>query len=73
MKSFRGTLDELGAKTVAKYRRSNMTITCKVFNGMYFMQFHNGRQSATTRYTEDRDEANAWIKRQISEGFKRVF
>lgn len=73
MKSFRGTLNEWGAKTVAEYRRSYMTITCKVFNDTYFIQFHNGSQSATTRYTDNKDEANAWIKEKvIAEGFRRV-
>lgn len=72
MKSFRGTLAEYGAITVAKYRMGKFTITCKTFNDTYFMEFHNGRQSATTRYTENKDEANEWMKKQIKEGFKRV-
>ena len=72
MKSFRGTLAEFGAATVAKYRKGSFTITCKTYKNIYFMEFHNGRQSATTRYTEDKNEANEWMKKQIQEGFKRV-
>lgn len=72
MKSFRGTLAEYGAVTVAKYRMGNFTITCKTFDNTYFMEFHNGRQSATTRYTTDKDEANEWMLKQIRAGYKRV-
>lgn len=72
MKSFRGQLAEWGAKTVAEYRRGAFTITCKTYDGFYFMTFHNGRQSATTRYTDNKDEANEWMKKQILEGFKKI-
>lgn len=72
MKSFRGQLAEWGAVTVAKYRKGKFTITCKTYNGFYFMTFHNGKQASTTRYTDNKDEANAWMLEQIKEGYKRV-
>lgn len=72
MKSFRGQLDEWSAITVAKYRRGSFTITCKTYNGMYFMTFYNGRQSSITRYTDNKTEANNWMKKQIADGYKRV-
>lgn len=71
MKSFRGQLAEWGAVTVAKYRKGKFTITCKTFDGQYFMEFHNGRQSSTTRYTSDKDEANEWVKSQIKDGYRK--
>lgn len=72
MKSFRGTLAEYGAITIAKYRMGKFTITCKTFNDTYFMEFHNGRQSATTRYTTNKDEANKWMLERIRDGYKKV-
>lgn len=72
MKSFNGQLDEWGAVTVAVYRRGKFKIICKTFNEMYFMTFHNGRYASVTRYTENKDEANEWMLKQIQEGFRRI-
>jgi len=72
MRSFNGQLAEYTAREVARYKKGQFQIVCKVFDNQYFMTFHNGRQTSVTRYTDDKDEANNWIKEQISKGFQRV-
>lgn len=72
MKSFRGQLMEWGAVEVARYRKGQFQIICKIYDNQYFMTFHNGRQTSVTRYTSDKNEANEWMKKQIQDGFKRV-
>ena len=69
MKTMRGQVDGL---VVAKYRKNGFTWTCKVSNGFYCATFHNGRQSATTYYSTDKNEINELIKKELKNGFKKV-
>lgn len=69
MKSFRGQVE---GKVVAKYRRRSFTWTCKISNGFYCATFHNGKQSATTYYSKDKNEINELIKKELQDGFKKV-
>lgn len=72
MNSFRGQLTEPGAIEVARYSKGKFKIICKTFDGLYFITFHNGRYSATTRYTDNKDEANNWVlEHAIKDGFKK--
>lgn len=68
MKTMRGQVD---GNTIAKYRKGSFTLTCKISGPFYCVTFHNGRQSATTLYSEDKAEMNAYIKEAIAEGYKR--
>ena len=68
MKSMRGTVDGL---IVAKYRRGGFTWTCKMSNGFYCATFHNGRQSATTYYSSNKNEINDLIRNALADGFKK--
>ena len=70
MKSVRGQVD---GTTIAKYRKGKFTLTCKVSNGFYCVTFHNGRQSATTRYSKDKNEMNNYILEAIKDEYKRQF
>ena len=58
---------------IAKYRKGKFTLTCKVSNGFYCVTFHNGRQSAATRYSKDKTEMNNYILDALKEGYKREF
>lgn len=69
MKTMRGSVDGL---TVAKYRKNGFTWTCKISNNFYCAVFHNGRQSATTYYSADKNEINDLIRKEINNGFKRI-
>lgn len=69
MEFMKGTVD---GNTVAKYRRNQFTLTCKVSNGFYCVTFHNGRQTAVTRYSRDKNEMNAYIAKAIKEGYRRI-
>lgn len=70
MESMRGQVEGLA---IAKYRHGKFTLTCKVSNGFYCITFHNGRQSATTKYSKDKNEMNQYIKKAIAEGYKKEF
>lgn len=69
MKSFRGTIDGV---RVATYRKGKFTWTCKICENFYCATFHNGRQSATTYYSTDKNEINELIKREIKDGFRKI-
>ena len=68
MKSMRGTVDGL---IVSKYRKGSFTWTCKISNGFYCATFHNGRQSATTYYSKNKNEINDLIRNELSNGYKK--
>lgn len=68
MMSMRGQVEGIA---IAKYRKGKFTLTCKVSNGFYCVTFHNGRQSATTRYSKDKNEMNEYIKNAIKEGYRK--
>lgn len=68
MKSFRGTVEGL---TVAVYRKGKFTWTCKKSGNFYCATFHNGRQSATTYYSTDKNEINELIRKEIKNGFSK--
>ena len=70
MESMRG---QVIGKTVAKYRLDCFTLTCKIADGKYFVTFHNGRQSAMTHYSTDKNEMNDYIRKALRDGYKRVF
>ena len=67
MKSFNGQAKGI---EVARYRYigSRMELICKVYGDTYLITFYNGRQSSRTRFTEDKDEANAYIMEEIKTG-----
>ena len=72
MKMMIGTVNGI---TVAEYKKAgcNFKFTCKVSNGFYCITFYNGRQSYRTRYTKDKNEANAYVKEHIiADGFYKV-
>lgn len=69
MKSLKGKVNGI---TVAKYRKDGVTWTCKISGKFYCAEFHNGRYSITTYYSEDKNEINELIKKEILNGFKRV-
>lgn len=70
MKFMQGTVE---GNTVAKYKRGAFTLICKESNGFYCVTFHNGRQTAVTRYSKDKGEMNAYIAKAIKEdGYRRV-
>lgn len=69
MKCMRGTVEGI---VVARYRRRSFTWTCKISNGFYCATFHNGRQSATTYYSKDKEEINDLIRKELQEGYKKV-
>ena len=58
---------------IAKYRRGKFTLTCKEVNGYYCVTFHNGRQSASTLYSDDKDEMNNYIMMAIEQGYRKEF
>lgn len=70
MKSVRGQIEGVA---IAKYRLGGCTLTCKVVNENYCVTFHNGRYSATTHYSNDKNEMNDYIRKALKEGYKRVF
>ena len=57
----------------AKYAKGTFTLTCKTVNGYYCVTFHNGRQSASTKYSNDKDEMNEYIKSKIRDGYRRLY
>ncbi|MDY5640986.1 MAG: hypothetical protein SPF36_07785 [Lachnospiraceae bacterium] len=69
MKSMRGTVDGM---IVAEYRKGKFTWTCKTSGNFYCATFHNGRQSATTYYSTDKNEINELLRKEIKDGFKKV-
>lgn len=69
MKSFRGVVE---GQTVATYRKGRMSWACKISDGFYCATFHNGRQSATTYFSEDKNEINELIRKELKDGFKKV-
>ena len=68
MKSFRGTVE---GQIVATYRKGRMSWTCKISGGFYCAIFHNGRQSATTYFSKDKNEINELIRKELKHGFKK--
>lgn len=66
MKLMKGTVE---GQTVATYRKGPLTWICKISNGFYTATFHNGRQSAMTYYTKDKNEINEFIKAEVANGF----
>ena len=66
MRSMRGQVEGI---TVAKYRKGKFTWTCKISGKFYCATFHNGRQSATTYYSMDKNEINELIKKELNSGF----
>lgn len=62
MKTVRGQVEGV---VVAKYRKWNFTWTCKISDGFYCATFHNGRRSATTYYSKDKNEINELIKEEL--------
>lgn len=68
MRTLKGTVDGL---TVAKYRKGRFTWTCKISNNLYCATFHNGRQSATTYYSTDKNEINELIRKELKNGFRK--
>ena len=69
MKKIRGTVDGI---IVAIYKKDKFTWTCKKSGNFYCATFHNGRQSATTYYSKDKNEINDLIKQEIISGYKRI-
>ena len=69
MKTFKGQVE---GKIVAKYRKWNFTWTCKISDDFYCATFHNGRQTAVTYYSKDKNEVNELIKKELKDGFKRI-
>lgn len=69
MQRFNGQVDGI---TVALYRKYKFTWTCKISNGFYCATFHNGRQTASTYYSKDKNEINDLIRKEIADGFKKV-
>lgn len=69
MKSMRGAVDGI---IVAKYRKGKFTWTCKTSGNFYCATFHNGRQSATTYYSKDKNEINDLIREELIYGFKKI-
>lgn len=70
MKVINGVVDGI---TVALYKRGKFTWRCKkTSDGFYCATFHNGRQTATTYYSKDKNEINDLIRKEIADGFKRV-
>lgn len=69
MKMMNGQVEGL---IVAKYYKGKFTWTCKISNGFYCATFHNGRQSATTYYSTDKNEINELLRKEIKDGFKKV-
>ena len=69
MKKIRGTVDGI---IVAIYKKDKFTWTCKKSGNFYCATFHNGRQSATTYYSKDKNEINDLIKQEIIGGYKRI-
>ena len=69
MKTMRGTVDGI---VLAKYKKGKFTWTCRISNNFYCATFHNGRQSATTYYSTDKNEINELIRKEIKNGFKKV-
>ena len=70
MKSFRGAVD---GRVVATYKKGKLTWTCRIQGAYYCATFHNGRQSATTYYSTDKNEINELIKKDLKNGFKKVW
>lgn len=72
MESFNGQVE--GGRIVAIYQREGFRVTCKALNGYYFVTFHNGRQTNVTRYSQNKDEMNAYVVKEfIRDGFRRVY
>lgn len=69
MKSMSGTIDGI---IVAKYRMGKFTWTCRISGEFYCATFHNGRQSARTYYSTDKNEINELIRQEIADGFRKV-
>lgn len=69
MRTMRGQVEGL---TIATYRKNGFTWTCKISGKFYCATFHNGRQSATTYYSTDKNEVNDLIRKEIVNGFKRI-
>lgn len=69
MKTMRGSVEGI---IVAKYRKGKFTWTCKKSGDFYCATFHNGRQSATTYYSKDKNEINNLLKKEINDGFKKI-
>lgn len=68
MRTLKGTVDGL---IVAKYRKGRLTWTCKISNNLYSATFYNGRQSATTYYSTDKNEINELIRKELKNGFRK--
>ena len=68
MKSILGQVDGI---VIAKYRRDRFTWTCKISGNFYCATFHNGRKSAKTYYSTDKNEINELIRKEIKNGFKK--
>lgn len=58
--------------TVALYKKGKFTWRCKISNNYYCATFHNGRQTAITYCSKDKNEINNLIRKEIADGFKRI-
>lgn len=70
MRSFKGQVE---GRVIAIYKKWNFTWTCKISQyGYYCATFHNGRQSAITYSSKNKDEINDLIRRELQNGFKMI-
>ena len=69
MKKMNGIADGL---IIATYKKDKCTWNCRISNGFYCATF-NVRKTNVTYYSKDKNEINNLIKKQIAEGFKRVY
>ena len=69
MKTVKGQVEGL---TVAKYKKGKFTWTCKTSGNFFCATFHNGRQTAMTYYSADKNEINELMKKEITNGFKKI-
>ena len=69
MKKVKGTVEGI---TVAIYKKRQFSWTCKKSGKFYCATFHNGRQSAITYYSTDKNEINDLIREEVKKGFEKV-
>lgn len=57
---------------IAEYRLRKFTLNCRICEDWYCVTWHNGRQTAVTYYSKDKEAMNDFIREHLKEGYKRV-
>ena len=65
------TKSGLPIPVMARYRWGKFTVNCRIHDGLYFVTWHNGKQTARTWYSADKEAMNDIVRTYLKDGYKR--